>query len=131
MNTLLGAKTEASVPMPLVRSLRFLLCPVVLAGILLAPVTARAADGDFVFCNLHDAYAPTNYYSDVFSGDSKKHADYQDAFHAYLEAHYPGLVGDVACDFRASEARARRQKDEQQSTDRTDKQKIIETGWKY
>src|ERR1039457_3174608 len=131
MSTLLGAKTEASVPMPLARSLSFLLCLVVLAGMLLAPATAGAAGGDFVFCNLQDAYTPTHYYSDVFSGDPKKHEDYQDAFHAYLEAHYPGVVGDVVCDFQASEARARRQKDEQQSTDKRDKQKTIETGWKY
>jgi hypothetical protein len=131
MSTLLGAKTAASFPIPLVRSLGFLLCPMVLAGILLAPGAASAADGDFVFCNLHDSYAPTSYYSDVFSGDSKKRVDYQDAFHTYLEAHYPGVVGDAVCDFWGSESRARRQKDEQQTTDRTDKQRIMETGWKY
>jgi hypothetical protein len=130
MSKLLGAKPEGSVPLPLARSLCFVFCPLVLAGILLAPATARAAGGDFVFCNLHDSYAPTNYYSDVFSGDSRKQADYQDAFHTYLEVHYPGVVGDVVCDFRESEARARRQKVEQQSTDKTDKQKIVETGWK-
>ena len=131
MSTLFEAKTEALVPTPLVRSVCFLLCPVVLAGILLAPAKVGAAGGDFVSCNLHDSYAPTNYYSDVFSGDSKKRTDYQEAFHTYLEAHYPGVVGDVVCDFRSSEAGARRQKDEQQATDRTDKQRIIETGWKY
>ena len=131
MITLSAATTEAPVAMPLVRSPGSLLCLVVLAGILLVPATTRAADGDFIFCNLHDSYAPTTYYSDVFSGDSKKHADYQDAFHTYLEAHYPGVVGDVVCDSWGSESRAGRQKDKQQSTDRVNKQKIIETGWKY
>ena len=130
MGTLFGAKTEASA-MPFARSLGFLLCPVVLAAIILAPATARSADGDFFFCSLHDAYAPTTYYSDVVSGDSKKHGDYQDAFHTYLEAHYPGVVGDVVCDFWGSESRARKQKDEQQSADRTDKRRVIETEWKY
>jgi hypothetical protein len=91
----------------------------------------RAADPDFIFCDLSDGIHKVDYYSDVFPGDYSLSTRYSNAFTDHVHGKYSDVKGVASCFFTKDVHESRAKEDKMRSNTRMVNFRVVDTGWTY